>query len=724
MSNQQFGPACRFQARSSWAIQALCIAFACQLSATTPPAVTTSISGPDLSATVSTTDGTYLIVAGSQGWIFQGSAGPLENVTVSSGTDSIGAWNQIAFDHGSARTSSIRLYDNTSVVLFSTRYAQDGPNTDPFPSLSSYPQGLFTFNYSGQWIYEFGSLNNRAPWLFFDGHANAFILSPASNFMTAIGQRASDGSLQMPIDPQISTLPAGFTQSTLLVVGAGINSTFGLWGQTLTSLTGKHRPASDANVLLNQLSYWTDAGAAYYYHPMTASQYAPQLLQMPSQFSDASIPIGSLELDSWYYPKGSPASWTSNGSGMDTFVADSTLFPQGLTAFQKSLALPLITHARWIDPSSPLRNQYQISGNVAIDPKYWQDYANYMAANDVEVLEQDWLSNKAVTDFNLTDPAAFLDNMAAALASEGRTIVYCMPLSTHILQSSKYDNVVAVRVSSDAFHREKWDQLLFDSALPSALGLWPFADEFQSANAMDVLLATLTAGPLGSGDGSGSINTASISQAVRSDGVIVKPDAPIAPTDATFLAVAQSSVAPIVASTYTDHNGSRTAYVLAYERTSGALGQISFLPGSLGVSGPAYVFDYFHKTGALLQPGTPFNSTVDYNGSYYIVAPVGPSGMAFLGDSNKFVSSGKKRIEQLTDDGAVHVVVRFAPNETNVVLHLYSTGEPVALAAHGHAGRAVPEAPDRYAVTVLPGPGGTAALDLRLLKNQSPYPHR
>jgi len=255
MSTESFGRSYRFQARSLWTIPALCIAFACQLSADTPTPTSTSISGSGLAATVSVNDGTYQIVAASQAWTFQGSAGPLQNVAVSNGTDSISAWNQIAFDHGTARTSSIRLYNNTSVVLFSTRYAQDGPNSDPFPSFSSYPQGLFTFNYSGKWTYQFGSLNSRAPWLFFDGQANAFILSPASNFMTAIGQHASDGSLQMPIDPQISTLPAGFTQSTLLVVGTGINSTFELWGQTITSLTGKHRAANDANVLLNQLSY-------------------------------------------------------------------------------------------------------------------------------------------------------------------------------------------------------------------------------------------------------------------------------------------------------------------------------------------------------------------------------------------------------------------------------------------------------------------------------------
>jgi hypothetical protein len=723
MSSEPLQRMCQVNPCLAWAIRLACAALACHLSADTP-AATASIAGSGLSATVSAGDGTYQIVAASQAWTFQGSAGPLQDVAVSSGSDSAGAWNQISFSRGPGRNSSIRLYDNRPVVLFSTQYTQDSPNADPFPSLTGYPQGLFTFNYGGQWSYQFGWLNKRAPWVFFDPQANAFVLSPASNFMTAIGHYGSDGGLQMPIDPQITTLPAGFTESTLLVVGNGINSTLDLWGQALTSLSGKRRPANDANFLLNRLSYWTDAGAAYYYQPMTASQYVPQLLQMPSWFSRGSVPLGSLELDSWYYPKGSPASWTSNASGMDTFVADPTLFPQGLSAFQNILGLPLITHARWIDPSSPLRSQYRISGNVAIDPKYWQDYASYMLSNNIGVLEQDWLSNKAVTDFNLTDPDAFLDNMAAALNSVGRSIVYCMPLSTDIMQSSKYDNVIAVRVSNDAFRRKKWEEALFDSAIPSALGLWPFADAFQSANVKDVLVATLTAGPLGSGDAAGSINAANISQAVRSDGVIVKPDAPIVPTDATFLDVAQSSVAPMVASTYTDHDGLRTAYVLAFERTSDTLGQISFLPGSLGVNGPAYVFDYFRNTGTLLQPGAPFTDIVDYSGSYYLVAPVGPSAMAFLGDANKFVSLGKKRIEQLSDDGVVHVVTRFAANEKSVVLHFYSPDQPAVLATQGRAGRPVLEGPDRYAVVVSPGPGGTAALDVHRLKNPPSHPHR
>jgi len=680
-----------------------------------PPTVITS--APGITATV-TSAGLYAIVS-PQGFGFGGTVGAVQNLSVSSGTDAVGTWHQVSFTHSTARSSSIRLYDSQSAVLFTTQYVQGGANADPFPSFDTYPQGLFTFNYNGLWSYRFGSLNNRAPWVFFDGQANTFILSPASNFMTAVGQYGSSGALEMPIDPSIATLPAGFTLSTLLSFGSGVNATFDSWGGTLTALTGKTRAANDSSALLNQLSYWTDAGAAYYYKFEDPTSYAPQLLAMKPLFSAVGIPFGSLELDSWYYPKGSPASWKSNGSGMDTFVADPSIFPQGLAAFQQSLGLPLITHARWIDASSPLRTQYQISGNVAIDPNYWQAYASYMTSNGIEFFEQDWLANQAATAFNLTDPDAFMDNMAAALGAAGRTIVYCMPLSTHLLESSKYSNVVAVRVSNDALKRARWDELLFDSRIPRALGLWPFADNFESQNAKDILLATLTAGPLGAGDAAGSMVAANISQAVRPDGVIVKPDVPIVPTDATFLAVAHSSVAPVVASTYTDHGaGMRAAYVLAYDPTSGAMAPVSFLPDSVGVPGPAYVYNYFAKTGVVLPHGVPLTDTVDYDGSYYVIVPIGQSGIAFLGDENKFVPLGKKRIAQLSDDGVVHAVVSFAAGEKEVVLQFYAPGEPVVSATAGRVGRpSASPTSHLYSLPVWAGADGTASVDLHVVKS-------
>src|SRR5271155_4812788 len=159
-----------------------------------PPSVISSASG--LTASV-TTSGSYSILVSPQGWTFSGTVGPVQNLQVSVGTDAVGTWQQISFNHATGRLSSIRLYDGQATALFSTQYQQGGANASPFPSFDTSPQTVIGFNYNGLWSYRFGGLNTRAPWVFFDPHANTFILSPASNFMTAVGQFGANGALQM-----------------------------------------------------------------------------------------------------------------------------------------------------------------------------------------------------------------------------------------------------------------------------------------------------------------------------------------------------------------------------------------------------------------------------------------------------------------------------------------------------------------------------------------------
>ena len=664
--------------------------------------------------------GRYVVSATDYGWTFAGTIpGRIDDVGISSGDDPLGSWQEIAFDHEPNRSSAIRLYDARSIVLFTTQYGEAGANVSPFPHFTSFPQGLHTFSFEGLWSYSFGALNIRSPWLFYDEQANSFLFTPAANFMTAVTRLASDGAMEAAIDSRIDTFPAGFTHRAMLAFGSGVNAAFESWGKVLTGLSGKNRPANDANTLLNHLSYWTDAGAAYYYHPYKASEYVPVLDQLPQEFERFSTPIGSIELDSWHYPKGTPPSWADNGSGMDTFQADPSIFPNGLAAFQQSLGLPLITHARWIDTNSPLRSKYRISNNVAVDPQYWKDNATYLSTNGVGYFEQDWLSGPANTDFNLTDPDAFMDNMASAMQTAGLKIVYCMPTPSHIMQSSKYDNVIAARMSPDAFQRERWDTLLFNSRIATAVGVWPFPDAFMSRNEKDVLVATLMAGPIGSGDAIGAGNEPNLRRAVRTDGVIVKPDVSLTPLDQTFVAHAQSDSAPVVASTYTEHAGRRTAYILAYSRVAATFSQIAFSPASIGVAGRAYVYDFFNHTGMLIQPGGAFSALVDYSGFYYLVAPIGPSGMAFLGDAGKFVSCGKKRIEQLSDDGRLHVLIRFAPGEKLVALRLYSPAQPVVSAESGSVGDVQNRGNNIYRLIVSPDANGVAAINFSVASGSS-----
>src|SRR5262249_24185071 len=154
----------------------------------------------------------------------------------------------------------------------------------------------------------------------------------------------------------------------------------------------------------------------------------------------------------------------------------------GLAAFRQSLGLPLVTHARWIDPASPYRAQYTMSHDVSTDPRFWTDLAANLHQAGVITYEQDWLNQRALpaTD-NLEDQEAFLDAMAAAMESAGLSMQYCMPLPRHYLQSTKYRNLVTTRVSGDRFGPNHWLQFFYASRLAGTLCVWPWADVFLSS---------------------------------------------------------------------------------------------------------------------------------------------------------------------------------------------------------------------------------------------------
>src|SRR5262249_39828934 len=183
-------------------------------------------------------------------------------------------------------------------------------------------------------------------------------------------------------------------------------------------------------------------------------------------------------------------------------TADLTILPDGLHGLQKKLdGIPLIVHARWTDPSSPVRQQYKMSGNVPIDPRYWSDLAAYLKSNGVMTYEQDWIASWASTDFNLTDPEAYLDNMASAMAAAGITLQYCGHAVTDLMQGSKYSNLATARVSPDGFQPKHWDPFLYNSLIAGALGVFPFADNVYSTDIKSLLLETHSAGMVGIADG-------------------------------------------------------------------------------------------------------------------------------------------------------------------------------------------------------------------------------
>jgi hypothetical protein len=635
--------------------------------------------------------GNYSIVFEHPAWTFAGSLGvPATSIANGSGTDAIGAYHEVtfAFTDSSAKTAGIRVYDQLPAAVLTENYVAATTNdSPPFPTFATYPGVAHHVTYSDTEFapVSFDTLTSDSPFVFFDDSANTFILSAASDFMNAATAELAGGALSSGIDPAVPTLPAGFSHRTVLVAEPGINAAYATWGGILTGLSGKKRVANDATPYLESFGYWTDNGAYYYYNYDTSTGYPATLLAVRDSFTQLGVPLAYMQLDSWWYPKGPQQLWSDSADGQYTYTADPTVFPDGLASFQQSLGLPLITHARWIDPASPYRTEYTMSNNVSIDPAYWTTIAGYIANGGVTVYEQDWLNQNALPDTgNLTDQDAFMDNMASAMASSGIGMQYCMPLPRHYLQGSKYPNLTTTRVSVDRFSSPRYQDFLYVSLLTSSLGAWPWSDTFNSPETDNLLLATLSAGMVGVGDEIGTSSASNLLQSVRPDGVIVKPDEPIVPLDQTFLNQANGVDTPLVAATFTDFGGMRASYVYAFN--VGTHTSASFTPAALGYSGQVLVLDYFANVGQLVDASAVYTEELSGGSAYFIVAPLGPSGIAFAGDPGKFVSLGKKRISQLSDNGTLSVSVAFASGETTVTLHGYAASQPTAAASSGAVG--------------------------------------
>ena len=665
-------------------------------------------------------EGFYRISSKATGWSLGGNLpSPAQGILIGKNKDAVGSYQQISFgftDAGRTMTGFIRLYDEKALLLFSqtlTQASLEPPS--PLPNFSAVPQNLFQFSYLDRPFSppRFNLEKNAGPWLLFDQKYDSLILSPASHFLVACMGGDGKNQLASGFNRNLRNLPAGFTQSSVLVLTQGINHAFDLWGQALAVWEGKTRRPNDADPILKYLGYWTDAGAAYWYNYDLKLGYTGTLQALMDSYRTKKIPFRYLQLDSWWYdksltrydgkaelPKNSKlplGDWNRYGGTMQ-YKADPSLFPDGLEAFHEQIGLPFATHNRWIDLASPYRQRYKFSGIAAVDPAFWNEIATYLHDNGVICYEQDWLNeifnNSPELSSTIDQGEAFLNSMAANCKSHGLSMQYCMPTPRCFLQGSKFDNLTSIRVSDDHFTPTHYHDFFYVSKLADALGIWPFADVFQSTVASSALFSSLSAGPVGTGDAIDTENQANILKIVRADGVIVKPDVPLVAMDRTYLAEAQKQDVPMLATTYTDHAGLKTIYLVAYKNKQTAADSISISAEELGCTGPFYFFNYLAGTGGKMDKGSDCQVTLQ-GGSYgyYIAAPIGESGIAVLGDARLFVGTGKQRVAALNDDGRkVAVEVILAEKEQEITLRGYASRAPAVLVQAGSAGPVTYEA--------------------------------
>ena len=691
-------------------------------------------SASGLAVAVDEARGTYTVTARDPAWKFSGTVGaPLTDVKVTKGQDKLGGYQEVSFQWNTGTTlhGAIREYDARPVVRFAVTTPQATAHlSQDFPAFTTFPQNLHALSYQENAMSPpaFRLAGNGTPWFLFDDDAHTAVLSAGSDFL--VSQMHGDGKtlLASGLNPALAHLPAGFTHTSWLAVGPGIEATVHAWGDALTDLSGKPRPADDADLLVKYLGYWTDNGADYYYNYDKTKGYAGTILAVAEHYRTEMIPIHYMQLDSWWYQKTrtSPAgvdggpkradlpagTWNAYGGTLD-YTASPDLFPQGLPAFQKQLGLPLVVHGRWIDPTSAYHKDYKISGIAAVDPRWWNDRADYLKNSGVVTYEQDWLNeiygHSPEMASTLDAGPAFADNMARATKQRGQTMQYCMPLPRFFLQGTHYDNLTTIRTSGDRFERGKWNDFLYTSILADALRIRPWVDVFMSTEMSNLTIATLSSGPVGVGDAIGAESKANILRAVRADGVIVKPDSPLLPTDASILADARALHQPLLASTFTD-NGQRTAYAFAYTRRGDTPG-VAFTPASLGLSGPVYVYKSSDGTGKRLDAADTYTDTLEAPGwALYVVAPVGRSGIAFLGDADKIVGTGRQRITSVRDEpGRLTAMIALSPTERPVTLQGAAASAPTVSVEGGDAAPvSYDAATGRFTVRVSPAAGARA----------------
>jgi hypothetical protein len=688
--------------------------------------------------------GRYEVRSGEAGWAFAGSLGAAaSDLHVHEGRDRLGAFHELEFRWRQPLPleASIRAYAGAPIVLFSETSAAAAADSSVFrfPRFTVLPKELRGFSYQNREFAppSFTLEENGTPWLLFDTRGFAALISPAANFMLASMYGDGKAEVSSGLNAGVTSLPAGFNHRTLVVLGKGINSLWETWGRGLLELEGARRPENDADVGLRYLGYWTDNGASYYYDYDRQRGYAGTLQALVERYRAEAIPIRYLQLDSWWYYKtltdpsgqtGTPKNpelplgeWNRYG-GLLKYEAHPDLFPDGLAAFQGRIGLPLIVHNRWIDPASPYHHGYQITGFAATDPAWWQTIMEYLASAHVATYEQDWLNviyeHSPALAATPGAGEAFSGGMAHAAGQQGLTLQYSMPLPRQFLQGAHYENLTNTRVSGDRFERSKWDHFLYTSRLASALGIWPWSDVFMSAETDNLLLATLSAGLVGIGDPLGAEDRVSLLRAVRTDGVIVKPDTPIVPIDAMYVSDAARSGAPMIACAHTDHGTLRTSYVFSYARAAEPA-RVAFTPAQVGVSGEAYVYDTRTGKARRLAAGEPFRFRLTPGATaYFVVATMARSGITLIGDRDKFVPDGRKRLAALGDEaGRLIAKVRFAAQERSVHLFGYAAHAPMVEAKSGATGKvSFDPASGRFDVEVFPdteelreSPGGDAA---------------
>ncbi len=172
----------------------------------------------------------------------------------------------------------------------------------------------------------------------------------------------------------------------------------------------------------------------------------------------------------------------------------------------------------------------------------------------------------------------------------------------------------------------------------------------------EALLAALSAGPVGIGDQLGCSNRDLIMRTCREDGLLVKPDVPLAAIDRCFCANAFFERAPLIGETYSAHPAGRWVYVTTFNasrikeplRCRVELADL----GAMQPVGPVLAYDWRRRTWSRLERNGGWDLELPFQDwDCHVLCPLLPGDIAVFGDVTKYATVGDRRIAHITSSG-------------------------------------------------------------------------
>ncbi|HXX48934.1 MAG TPA: hypothetical protein VEN47_11930 [Myxococcota bacterium] len=500
----------------------------------------------------------------------------------------------------------------------------------------------------------------------------------------------------------LERVPAGFASELALWAAPGPRRALESHGRVLLDRHRTSRPSRYDDAAVGKLSYWTDNGGAYWYRSEPGLSVPETLERTLAGLRAQDVPVDAVELDSWFYPHQilrelNPGATDVPPTGMMRWEARPDMLPEGMSALQRRLGAPLILHARHFSSRSPYfeREPAWVDGEQA-HPRtsaLFERMAAQAASWGAIQIEQDWLSQCFLGVRGLrAEPGrarAWQEGMDRAAEANGLSLLWCMPTPADFFQTVTLRRVNAIRSSGDYRYiigsQALWSWFLYGNAFARALGLWPYKDVFLSRRdgsgldgdplaEVEALLAALSAGPVGIGDRLGRTDPELVRRTCRGDGVLVKPDVPLAALERCYLGHTAREPVPLVGECWSDHPLGRTTYLVALH----AFRRGETLPVRVGLAelgdaaprGPVAALDW--RTGRvepLAHDAVLEFTLAPRDFAFRVLAPLARGELAVFGDARLFATAGDRRIRALREGPrGVELDVLGAPGERVEIL--------------------------------------------------------